>query len=201
MFVTFEGTEGSGKSTALRGVAEALRGRGMAVCETREPGAGRFGAAIRELLLGGPSMDPWAEVFLFLADRANHIATVVRPALARSEVVLCDRHADSTVAYQGHARGLPVEKLRELNALATGGLRPDLTILLDLDPKIGLLRVRNPDRLDSEPIEFHERVRAGFLEEARLNPERFAVVDASASPEDALRTSLSHVTEGFLALD
>lgn len=201
MFVTFEGTEGSGKSTALRGVAEALRARGLRVCESREPGAGPVGLAIRKVLLEGENLDPWCELFLFLADRANHVASVIRPALARGEVVLCDRHADSTVAYQGHARGLPVEKLRELNALATGGIRPDMTILLDLEPSIGLARLGERDRLDREPLDFHERVRAGFLAEQAADPGRFRIVDASQSPDRVRAEVLGAVTEELLTLD
>ena len=179
MFVTLEGPEGSGKSTVVQMLAERLRGSGLDVLTTREPGAGEVGQAVRQILLHGESIEPLTELFLFLADRSEHVAKTVRPALARGQVVLCDRHADSTVVYQGYARGLDLARLRSLNELATGGLKPDLTLLLDLDVKTGIARTQDKDRLDNEPIEFHERVRAGFLAEADLEPGRWKVVDAS----------------------
>jgi dTMP kinase len=186
MFVTLEGLEGSGKSTLQRGLAEWLRESGRRVLETREPGAGELGRKIRELLLHGEAMPPESELFLFLADRAHHVATIVRPALERGETVLCDRFADSTVVYQGHARGLDLSMLRELNRFATGGVRPDVTLLLDLEPEQGLGRLQDKDRIDREPKEFHERVRRGFLEEAEREPERFVVLDAARSPAEVL---------------
>ena len=179
MFVTLEGPEGSGKSTVVQLLAERLREAGMDVLTTREPGAGDVGQAVRQILLHGGSIEPLTELFLFLADRSEHVAKTVRPALARGQVVLCDRHADSTVVYQGYARGLDLARLRSLNELATGGLKPDLTLLLDLDVRTGVARTQDKDRLDNEPIEFHERVRAGFLAEADREPGRWRAVDAS----------------------
>jgi len=179
MFVTFEGPEGSGKSTALKAIADKLRSEGREVVTTREPGAGEVGKAIREILLHGESLDPKAELFLFLADRAQHGASLIRPALAEGKIVLCDRYIDSTVAYQGHARGLDVEELRELNAKATRGLKPDLTLLFDLDVEIGLSRLQDADRLDKEPIEFHQKVRDGYLKEMAHEPARFKKINAS----------------------
>lgn len=176
-FFTFEGPEGAGKTTVIAALAEWLRERGRAVCVTRQPGAAA-GGAIREILLHGEHLEPLAEVFLFLADRAQHVATVVRPALERGEVVLCDRYADSTVVYQGHARGLDRDRLRDWNEVATGGLVPDLTLLLDLPPEIGLARATKGDRLDRESLTFHQRVRQGFLAEAERQPARWRVVDA-----------------------
>jgi len=182
VFVTFEGPEGAGKSTAIREVAVRLRRSDRAVVETREPGATELGKQIRRMLLEGDQVVPQAELFLFLADRADHIARIVRPALAEGKVVLCDRHGDSTVAYQGHARGMNVDLLRELNILATGGLRPDLTLLFDLEPVVGLARITDKDRLDREPLAFHEAVRKGFLAERDHDPGRFVTIDAAAEP-------------------
>lgn len=190
MFITFEGTEGSGKSTALHAIADALEHRGHAVLCTREPGAGSFGRSVRELLLHGEALSAWAEVFLFLADRAEHASRIIRPALEAGSVVLCDRFGDSTVAYQGHARGLPVEKLRELNQLATGGLSPNLTLLFDLEPSVGLARLADMDRLDQEPLSFHESVRQGFHLEVEHDPGRWVVIDASAPPDRAVSQAL-----------
>jgi dTMP kinase len=184
MFITFEGPEGAGKSTAVREVAGRLRARGLTVLTTREPGAGTFGAAVREVLLHGEAMPPAAELFLFLADRANHVARIVRPALARGEWVLCDRFADSTLVYQSHVRGLDLAFVRSANAFATGGLVPDLTLLLDLDPELGLARVSSANRLDREPLEFHRAVRAGFLALAEAEPLRWRIIDAAASPTE-----------------
>lgn len=188
VFVTLEGPEGAGKSTVAHLLAERLRGEGHKALLTREPGSGEFGSRVRELLLLGEDLDPWTETFLFLADRAHHVRTCLTPALGAGSLVLCDRFADSTVVYQGHARGLPIETLRELNDHATGGLAPDLTLLFDIDPAIGLARLAAKDRLDRLPIEFHERVRAGFLDEAGREPDRWAVLDASA-PLDSVTES------------
>jgi dTMP kinase len=186
MFVTFEGPEGAGKSTLIRGLAEFLRETGIEAVVTREPGSGSVGVAIREILLHGEQLDSKAELFLFLADRAQHVASVVRPALTRGAWVLCDRHADSTIVYQGYGRGLDVERLRILNLEATGGLKPDLTILLDLPVEQGLARISSKDRLDSEPVEFHRRIRNGFLAESAREPERWVTIDATLTPGDVL---------------
>lgn len=175
-FVTLEGPEGAGKSSVIAALAGRLDAEGVPVVTTREPGSGEFGAQVRRLLLEGGDIAPAAELFLFLADRAEHVAKVVRPALAAGNLVLCDRYADSTVVYQGHARGMDLDFLRRANDVATGGLVPDVTLLLDLDPQIGLARIGTGDRLDREPIEFHRRVRAGFIAEA---DDRWEVVDAS----------------------
>ncbi|MCH7945597.1 MAG: dTMP kinase [Armatimonadetes bacterium] len=183
MFVTFEGPEGAGKSTALRAVAARLGDSGHEVVTTREPGAGEFGRAVREIMLHGEHLDPKAELFLFLADRAQHTAGTIRPALVAGKIVLCDRYADSTVVYQGHARGLDVAELRRLNDLATGGLVPDLTLLLDLDVQAGLDRQSGHDRLDSEPDAFHQKVREGYLSEAVRDTARWKKIDASQPPE------------------
>jgi dTMP kinase len=191
VFVTFEGPEGAGKSTALGAVAERLRGRGLTVLTTREPGAGDFGRRIREILLHGEEMPARSELFLFLADRANHVETIIRPALARGEWVLCDRHADSTFVYQAVARGLDADFVRAANRFATAGLVPDRTLLFDLDPAVGLARLESRDRLDAQPLEFHQRVRQGFLALAAAEPDRFRVVDAGQTPAEVVRAAMA----------
>lgn len=178
MFITFEGPEGGGKSTLLRTLAAQLVAQGREVVCTREPGAGALGGEIRRWLLESESLDERAELFLFLADRSQHWSQLIAPALARGAVVLCDRHADSTVVYQGYARGHDLDLLRRLNALATQGHTPALTFLLDLDPAIGLGRAKG-DRMDREPLEFHQRVREGFLTESQRDPARWVILDAS----------------------
>ncbi|GAB4132011.1 MAG: dTMP kinase [Fimbriimonadaceae bacterium] len=178
MFITFEGPEGGGKSTLLRTLAAQLEAQGREVVCTREPGAGALGGEIRRWLLESESLDERAELFLFLADRSQHWSQRIAPALARGAVVLCDRHADSTVVYQGYARGHDLDLLRRLNALATQGNTPVLTFLLDLDPAIGLARAKG-DRMDREPLEFHQKVRAGFLAESQRDPQRWVILDAS----------------------
>lgn len=183
MFITFEGPEGAGKTTIIQRITERLRSEGRDVVATREPGSGSVGAKIREVLLHSEAIDPRCELFLFLADRANHVTTVVRPALERGDLVLCDRYGDSTIVYQAHARGLDPMGVRELNAFATDGLTPDLTLLLDLDPEVGLRRLTTKDRLDAEPIMFHRRVREGFLVEAKREPLRWRIVDATKPVE------------------
>lgn len=198
VFVTFEGPEGAGKSTLIGVIAERLASVGRAALQTREPGSTDFGAALRRLLLEGDDLLPESELFLFLADRADHVRRVIRPALDEGKIVLCDRYADSTLVYQGYGRGLDLDFLRRANAFATGGLGPHITLLLDLDQEIGLARLSAKDRLDREPFDFHRRVREGFLEEARREPDRWVVLDASQSPEqvaarawDAIRARLN----------
>lgn len=196
MFVTLEGPEGAGKSTVASALSERFRDAGRTVVTTREPGAGEFGAKVRDILLHGDAIEPMAELFLFLADRSEHVAKTIRPALAKGHVVLCDRFADSTVVYQGYARGLDIAMLRGLNAMATGALAPDMTLLLDLDPAVGIARATDKDRLDSEPIEFHNRVRTGFLAEAEREPGRWRIIDASQGPsrvaEDCWQAIAAH---------
>ncbi len=178
MLVTFEGPEGAGKTTAIGLLEKKLMAHGFSVCVTREPGSGAIGGLIREALLHGETLNPYAELFLFLADRAQHVTEVLRPALSQQKIVLCDRYIDSTVVYQGHARGIDLELLRKLNEVAIQGLKPDLTILLDIEPERGLQRQQKKDRLDQEPLEFHQKVRNGFLSEANLEPSRWKIVDA-----------------------
>jgi dTMP kinase len=192
VFVVFEGGEGSGKSTQVDLLASALAAEGRDVVVTREPGATDVGRQIRSLLLDrhastGPAgvvLAPRAEALLYAADRAHHVASVVRPALARGAVVVSDRYIDSSLAYQGAGRTLPVDEVSWLSAWATGGLRPDLVVLLDIDPAVGLERIadRLADRLETESLAFHERVRYAFLDLAASDPRHYLVVDATAPP-------------------
>ncbi len=186
IFVVFEGGEGAGKSTQVTRLSESLIAAGNDVVVTREPGATDVGARIRSLVLshstdGAPS--PRAEALLYAADRAHHVATVVRPALARGAVVISDRYVDSSLAYQGAGRTLPVQEISWLSSWATGGLKPDLVVLLDVDPTVGLSRVddrgEGQDRLESESRSFHERVRYAFLDLASADPKRYLVLDAA----------------------
>lgn len=183
-FIVFEGGEGAGKSTQVRLLADRLLAQGREVVVTREPGATEAGAQIRTLLLsGGPeSLAPRAEALLYAADRAHHVASVVRPAIERGAVVISDRYVDSSIAYQGAGRTLPVEEVKWLSKWATGGLKPDLVVLLDIEPEEGLRRVARRgagnDRLEQEELPFHDRVRYAFLDLARAEPSRYLVLDA-----------------------
>jgi len=185
LFVAFEGGEGVGKSTQITRAATWLRARGRAVVETREPGGTPLGLELRRLVLDPAGhVTPRAEALLYAADRAHHVDTVIRPALAEGTVVLTDRYVDSTLAYQGAGRGL--DDARTVTEWATGGLLPDLTVLLDLDPRIGLARAgarSSFDRLESAALEFHEKVRDGFLALAAEAPARYLVLDAGQPAE------------------
>lgn len=197
VFITLEGPEGAGKSSVAKALAvhKALQGREVKL--TREPGSGELGAKIRQILLDGDQIDPKSEIFLFLADRAQHVSNIIRPSLQQGKVVICDRYTDSTIVYQGYARGHDIELLRAWNAFATGNLVPSLTLLLDLDPRVGLSRILDKNRLDSEPIEFHENVRAGFLKEASLEPNRWSIIDAN-QPLDKVIELAAEATGGYL---
>lgn len=184
LFLTVEGISGAGKSTLARRLAERLRGLGRQVTETHDPGGTRAGRTIRQLLLheGGP-LCPEAEMALFFADRAQNLAEVIRPALARGETVIADRFTDSTVAYQGGGRGLPTERILAADRAITGGFRPHRTLVLDLPAAVGIARLNGPDRIEREAERFHERVRDGFLEIARADPERVLVIPAAGPPD------------------
>jgi dTMP kinase len=180
--IAFEGVEGSGKSTQLELLRQALDGRGREVVVTREPGGTPAGERVRALLLDPEvELHPRAEALLFAAARAELVEAVIRPALERGAVVLCDRYLDSSLAYQGGARGLGLGPVTDVNRFATGGLLPDLVVLLDLDPASGLRRqAGKPDRIEGQDLDFHRRVRQAFRDLAAADPGRFAVVDAAA---------------------
>ncbi len=181
LFITFEGGDGCGKTTQIKLLDEYLRDKGYKTLLTREPGAKGLGIKLREILLNyDGEVSPTCESFLFLADRAQHIDCIIKPALKEGTIVLCDRHIDSTVAYQGYGRGLDIEQIRHLNNIATNGIKPDITIVLDVDVKTSQNRVgTEKDRMESAGIEFFERVRNGFLEIAKQEPERVKVVDST----------------------
>jgi len=189
MFITLEGPEGAGKSSQIRPLAAFLRKRGYDVLLTREPGGTPIGDQIRAVLhdTANTAMSPTTEVLLYAASRAQHVAELIRPALAAGRIVLCDRYADSTMAYQGYGRGLDLEALRRLTAYATEGLTPDLTLLLDIDAARGLARRRDEgeemNRLDLETLAFHDRVRAGYHTLMAADPGRWRFINADRPPK------------------
>lgn len=190
MLITFEGGDGAGKTTLLHALHQILLSEGMEVVHTRAPGGTHLGKKIRDLLLHeSAEMDELAELFLFLADRAQLVHEVIRPALKLGKIILCDRFNDSTIAYQG-ARGLDPVKIESLCHLATGSITPDLTFYLDIDPLIGLERSEKKqgckDRLESEMLSFHQKIRHSFLNFVSENPSRFVLLDAMLSPEALL---------------
>lgn len=195
LFITFEGGDGCGKTTQIKLLDEYLRSKGYKTLLTREPGSKGLGVKLREILLNyDGEVSPNAESFLFLADRAQHVDCIIKPALEEGVVVLCDRHTDSTVAYQGYGRGLDLVQIHRLNNIATSGLKPDLTIVLDVDVETSQKRVgTEKDRMESAGIEFFERVRKGFLEIAKQEPERVKVVDSTQSIEEIHREILELV--------
>lgn len=198
LFIAVEGGDGAGKSTQARRLGEWLEHEGYVVRHTREPGGTTLGRTLRELVLHGEdgSVTPRAEALIFAADRAHHVATVVRPALQRGEVVLTDRYLDSSVAYQGAARELGHDEVRDLSLWAVEGLLPDLTVLLDVGADEGRRRRGSVhDRLEREADDFHERVRQGFRDLAVREPERYLVLDASRPVDDLADEVRSRVTE------
>lgn len=196
-FIVFEGGEGAGKSTQEALLAQWLESCGRTIVRTREPGGTPAGEAIRTILLSNEytGLTDRAEALLFAASRGEHAAQVIRPALDAGAIVICDRYLDSSVAYQGYGRDLGAEYVRNLSLWATRDLVPDLTVLLDIDPAIGLSRVSSPDRLESEPIEYHQRVREAFIDIAASDPERYLVIDASADAQDISARIRSRVAD------
>jgi len=185
LFITFEGADGCGKTTQLMMLAKYLKENGVDVVVTREPGAKGLGEKLRDILLNyDGEVSSQAEAFLFLADRAQHMDVIIKPAVASGKIVLCDRHTDSTVAYQGYGRGLDLTRINSLNDIATGGRKPDLTFVFDIDIETSMARVGNEkDRMESSGMEFFNRVRNGYLQIAKQEPERVKVVDATQSIE------------------
>ena len=207
MFITLEGIEGSGKTTQIRHVEAFLRSRGMTTVVTREPGGTAVGEKIRAVLLNPDieKMAPLTELFLYEADRIEHLEKTIRPALAAGKVVLCDRFCDATVVYQGYGRGLDLELIERLHRLILDGVRPDLTFLFDLDPAIGLERAWNQvdngtrsgkeTRFEKEKLAFHRSIRQGYLTIARQDPQRFVIVDAGQDENTVSRTVLDHLQQ------
>jgi dTMP kinase len=198
VLLALEGGEGAGKSTQARLLAIWLRDQGYDVVTTHEPGATKIGMRLRALLLdtAHTGLSPRAETLMYAADRAEHVKSVIIPALERGAIVVTDRYVDSTLAYQGAGRQLPVSEIAEVNRWATGGLTPDLTILLDLPPLTGLgRRLSSADRLESEPVDFHQRVRSGFMALASAEPDRYLVLDALRSESDVSRDIQQRVRE------
>jgi dTMP kinase len=204
MFITFEGIEGSGKTTQQQRLAAHLRERGRTVVVTKEPGGTPLADRIRAILLDSASViDPIAEVFLFAASRRQHTTEIIEPALRRGEVVLCDRYADSTLAYQGFGRLIDLDRLRALNDWATDSLQPELTLLFDLPEEVGLSRAvsrnagasQDEGRFEAEDLRFHRRVREGYRSMAGSERSRFAIVDATGSVEEVFARTLKTLSE------
>ena len=200
MFITLEGPEGSGKTTAVENAVKKLQELGYEIVRTREPGGTPIAEQIRNVILdkNNTAMDPRTEALLYAASRRQHLVEKVWPAIKEGKIVICDRYLDSSLAYQGGARGLGVENILNVNLFATENTWPDLTLLFDLDPKIGLERIsknanREVNRLDLEKIEFHNKVRNTFLDLAKRYPERFVIIDASKTQEEVARATLDAI--------
>lgn len=202
LFITFEGADGCGKTTQLKLLAEYLQKNGVDVLVTREPGAKGLGEKLRDILLNYDGVvSDRCEAFLFLADRAQHIDTIVAPAVDAGKVVLCDRHIDSTAAYQGYGRGQDIVQINNLNMIATGGRKPDLTIVFDIDAETSLARVGSAkDRMESSGIEFFNRVRDGYLKIAALEPNRIKVLDATKSIDEVQQDVIELINSKLCAL-
>ena len=194
-FITFEGTDGCGKTTQIELVKNYLEQKGYSVLTTREPGGQRLGCKLREILLHyDGEISSNCELFLYLADRAQHVDTVIKPALEKGTIVLCDRHTDSTIAYQGYGRGLDIEQLKMLNSIATAKLVPDLTLYYDVSIATGRARVgKETDRLESEKEEFFVNVKKGFTELAKQNPQRIKVINAEKNIQEVFSDSVKEI--------
>jgi dTMP kinase len=192
--IAFDGVEGAGKSTQIELVAAALRREGYTVVETREPGGTALGARIRQIVMhASPAPSPMTELLLYLADRAQHLAEVVLPALERGQIVLSDRFSASTLVYQGHARRLGIDRVRQLDATVRNDIRPALTVILDCPVETGLQRARGDDRFHREQLDFHQRVRQGFLALAEEDPAAYAVIDATLPAAEVTKRILERV--------
>ncbi|ACI19026.1 dTMP kinase [Dictyoglomus thermophilum] len=198
LFITFEGIDGSGKTTQAILLKDYLESKGFKVYLTREPGGTEVGSKIREILLSPDfSINPWTEVFLYLASRVEN-TIVVKKKLEENYIVICERYADSTIAYQGYGRNLPLNILAEMNDIATSGLKPDLTVLIDLDPELALRRKKTFDRIEMEGKDFYYRVREGYLEIAKREQERFIIIPGSLSKEEIFERIVKRIKEKFL---
>ena len=199
LFITFEGPDGCGKTTQMKLLAEYFEKKGKEVVLTREPGGKGLGEKVREILLNyDGEVSDRCESFLFLADRAQNIDIIVNPAVKEGKIVLCDRHIDSTVAYQGYGRGLNIDRINMLNNLATNGKKPDLTLVFDVDVENSMKRVgKEKDRMESAGIDFHNRVRKGYLELAKQEPKRIKVLDATKSIEEIHKDVINILAEVF----
>lgn len=199
LFITFEGPDGCGKTTQMKLLAEYFKKKGKEVVLTREPGGKGLGEKVREILLNyDGEVSDRCESFLFLADRAQNIDIIVNPAVKEGKIVLCDRHIDSTVAYQGYGRGLNIDRINMLNNLATNGKKPDLTLVFDVDVETSMKRVgKEKDRMESAGIDFHNRVRKGYLELAKQEPKRIKVLDATKSIEEIHKDVINILAEVF----
>lgn len=202
LFITFEGADGCGKTTQLKLLAEYLQKNGVDVLVTREPGAKGLGEKLRDILLNYDGVvSDRCEAFLFLADRAQHIDTIVTPAVDAGKIVLCDRHIDSTAAYQGYGRGQDIERINKLNMIATSGKKPDLTIVFDIDAETSLARVGSTkDRMESSGIEFFNRVRDGYLKIAAQETARVKVLDATKSIDEVQQDVIELINSKLCAL-
>ena len=208
MFITLEGIEGSGKTTQIGRLVEFLEDRGIECVTTRQPGGTRIGENIRSILLdpANSALEPMTELLLYMADRSQHIYELIRPCLKAGKTVVCDRYFDATVVYQGFARGLNLELIRQLHQILFDDLKPDVTLLLDLTPQVGLQRAwqqlntgqrsEHESRFEAETVAFHEKVRAGYLELARLEPGRFRIVDAAQS-QDQVFSAISKIVSSI----
>lgn len=199
LFIALEGGEGTGKSTLARSLAARASEAGREVIVTREPGGTPVAESIRDLLLSDAltGAAPWCEAMLFAAARADHVAAVIRPALDAGEVVITDRFLDSSVAYQGVSRGLGAAAVRSVSLTATQGLVPDLTVVLDLDPEVGLARALGANRMEAEDLAFHQTVRQAFLDFAAEDPQRYAVISAAQTPGEVLASVLAELQDRF----
>ncbi len=200
LFITFEGADGCGKTTQLNMLSEYLKEKGFDVVVTREPGAKGLGEKLREILLNYEGVvSDRCEAFLFLADRAQHVDVIVKPAVGLGKIVLCDRHTDSTVAYQGYGRGQDIDRINLLNNIATDGMKPDLTFVFDIDVETSQQRVGSEkDRMESAGMDFHNRVRQGYLKLAENEPNRIKVIDAKKSIPD-IHDEVVEIIESFLS--
>jgi len=208
LFITFEGIEGSGKSTQIALFAKYLTSNGMRIALTREPGGTLIGDQVRKILLDPANnmLDPTAELLLYAASRAQHLHEIILPRMAEGTTVLCDRFSDATLAYQGYGRGLDCEMIRSLDRIVTTGMRPDLTLLFDIDSRLGVARARGRNtsrgleaeaRFENEEIVFHERVRQGYLALAAQEPDRIRIVDGAGTPE-AVQEKIRKIADELL---